>query len=277
MVAEVFNVRVEALHAVDGNEVAAISVVVVPVDAAVRHRISHDRRVVVLDSKAVGGHHVYVVLQAEGARVVFDARDAVLGCRTRRGHALVVELDVLIGFGPNNLEGVAAAVARRRNTPVRHVDEAHHQGVLIGEEIALRRVVAARKIQVGHVRCEPVVAACWGGYGAGKGRSHIHPIETDVAIAADPNLGHRIPVVLKALRKREGSYDVVIGQAGDLVAARGDVHPAVGGRIARMAAVLPGVAVGVGAAGGLGKSRRRHPGKKGQAKGELQGFHRGSV
>ena len=97
MVAEVFNVRVEALHAVDGNEVATISVVVVPVDAAVRHRIGHDGRVVVLDSKAVGGHHIDVVLQAEGAGIVFDAGYAVLRGCTRRGQALVIELDVLIG------------------------------------------------------------------------------------------------------------------------------------------------------------------------------------
>jgi len=62
LIAEVFNVRMEALHTIDGNEVAAISVVVVPVDAPVRHRIGHDGGVVVLDGKAVGGHDVNVVL-----------------------------------------------------------------------------------------------------------------------------------------------------------------------------------------------------------------------
>jgi len=102
------------------------------------------------------------------------------------------------------------------------------------------------------VRCEPVVATCRGGDRAGEGRGHVHPIETDVAVAADPNLGYGIPVVLKALRKREGSHHIVIGQAGDLVAAGGDVHPAVGGGIAGVVAVFPRVAVCIGTSGGLG-------------------------
>jgi len=146
LVSEVLDVRMKVLHAVDGDEVSAISVVVVPIHAPICDGIGHDRGVVVLDGKAVGGHHVDVVLKAECTGVVFDTRDAVLGRAAGRGKTLVVELDMLIGFGPYNLEGVATAVSGRRNTPVGHVDEANHQGILVGEEIALRGVIAAGKV-----------------------------------------------------------------------------------------------------------------------------------